>query len=138
MQNRRKKYEFIETAVDEEKAREVLHNQIQKDQTTEDFQTTLTKERHKANSNERLSLSKVDDEVKSDALAETVEDEPGITYDFDYHDTINAETYEKYFEKVCQLLKPGSVIIIDNASYHSRIQTIFLFRNGRKHSIRTG
>ena len=102
----------------------MLHNQIQKDQTTEDFQTILTKKRPKANRNERLSLpkkTKVDDEVQSDARAETVEDEPGITYDFDYHDTINAETYEKkYFEKVGQPLKPRSVIIIDNDSYHSR------------------
>ena len=40
--------------------------------------------------------------------------------EFDYHDTINSENYEKYFEKVCQLLKPNSVIVIDNSSYHSR------------------
>ena len=40
--------------------------------------------------------------------------------EFDYHNTINSENYEKYFEKVCQLLKPNSVIVIDNASYHSR------------------
>ena len=40
--------------------------------------------------------------------------------EFDYHDTINRENYEKYFEKVCQLLKPNSVIVIDNVSYHSR------------------
>ena len=38
----------------------------------------------------------------------------------DYHDAMNAECYEKYFENVCKLLKPRSVIIIDNASYHSR------------------
>ena len=38
----------------------------------------------------------------------------------DYHDTINNENYEKYFEKVCQLLKPNSVIVIHNASYLSR------------------
>ena len=33
---------------------------------------------------------------------------------------MNAENYEKYFEKVCSLLKPNSLIVIDNASYHSR------------------
>ena len=38
----------------------------------------------------------------------------------DYHDAMNAECYEKYFENVCKLFKPRSVIIIDNASYHSR------------------
>ena len=48
------------------------------------------------------------------------EEEAGILEDFDYHDNINAESYEKYFENVCKLLKPTSVIIIDNASYHSR------------------
>ena len=40
--------------------------------------------------------------------------------DFDYHNTMNAENYEKYFEKICTLLKPNSEIITDNASYHSR------------------
>ena len=40
--------------------------------------------------------------------------------DFDYHESMNAENYEKYFEKVCSLLKPNSLIVIDNASYHSR------------------
>ena len=48
------------------------------------------------------------------------EEEAGILEDFDYHHNINAESYEKYFENVCKLLKPNSVIIIDNASYHSR------------------
>ena len=100
----KKKYKFIETAADEEKAREVL----QKEHTNEDFQTTLTKKRRKANSNEHLSLPKktrVDDEAKSDVRGETVEDEPGITYDFEYHDTINAETYEKsQGTKFCQKL----------------------------------
>ena len=33
---------------------------------------------------------------------------------------MTAENYEKYFEKICKLLKPNSLIIIDNASYHSR------------------
>ena len=43
-----------------------------------------------------------------------------IMEDFDYHESMNAENYEKYFEKVCSLLKPNSLIVIDNASYHSR------------------
>ena len=40
--------------------------------------------------------------------------------DLDYHESMNAENYERYFEKVCSLLKPNSLIVIDNASYHSR------------------
>ena len=46
--------------------------------------------------------------------------EVGLLMESDYHDAMNAECYEKYFENVCKLLKPRSVIIIDNASYHSR------------------
>ena len=38
----------------------------------------------------------------------------------DYYDAMNAECYEKHFENVCKLLEPRRVIIIDNASYHSR------------------
>ena len=41
----------------------------------------------------------------------------GIIEEFDYHDSMDAENYEKYFEKICKLLKPNSLIIIDNASY---------------------
>ena len=40
--------------------------------------------------------------------------------DFDYHESMNAENYDKYFEKICSLSKPNSLIVIDNASYHSR------------------
>ena len=48
-------------------------------------------------------------------------EDAGIIEEFDYHNSMNAENYEKYFEKICKLLKPNSLIIIDNASYHSRI-----------------
>ena len=41
--------------------------------------------------------------------------------EFDYHDSMDTGNYEKYFEKICKLLKPNSLIIIDNASYHCRI-----------------
>ena len=68
--------------------------------------------------------SKKDDEVE--VGDEKHEEEAGILKDFDYHDNINAESYEKYFENVCKLLKPNSVIIIDNASYHSRNANDFL------------
>ena len=47
-------------------------------------------------------------------------EDAGIIEEFDYHDSMNAENYEKYFEKICKLLKPSSLIVIDNASYHSR------------------
>ena len=55
-----------------------------------------------------------------------------IMHDFDYHDTINAESYEKYFEIIYRLLKPNSVIIIDTTSYHSRNAEDFLVSEWRK------
>ena len=52
--------------------------------------------------------------------------------DFDYHESINAENYDKYFEKVCSLLKPNSLIAIDNASYHSRNSEDYSISKWRK------
>ena len=46
--------------------------------------------------------------------------EVGVLMESDYYDAMNAECYEKHFENVCKLLEPRRVIIIDNASYHSR------------------
>ena len=45
---------------------------------------------------------------------------------------MNAENYEKYFEKVCSLLKPNSLIGIDNTSYHSRNSEDCLISKWRK------
>ena len=77
--------------------------------------------------------TKVDNVLKSNGEDEnTKREEEGITHDFDYHDTMNAESYEKYFENICKLLKPNSVIIIDNASYHSRNAEGFPMSKWRK------
>lgn len=38
----------------------------------------------------------------------------------DYHEEMNAEVFEKWFEGIIQLVEPGSVIVMDNAPYHSR------------------
>ena len=43
-----------------------------------------------------------------------------------------AESYEKYFENFCKLLKPNNVIIIENASYHSRNAEDFPVSKWRK------
>ena len=67
----------------------------------------------------------------------TEEKEARIMTDFDYHDTINAERYEKYFETVCKLLKPNSVIIIDNASYHLRYVDNFPVSKWRKGQLQS-
>ena len=44
-----------------------------------------------------------------------------LMFEEDYHDSMNAEAYESWFEKrLCPNLEPNSVTEIDNASYHSR------------------
>ena len=44
-----------------------------------------------------------------------------LMFEEDYHDSMNAEAYESWFEKgLCRNLEPNFVIVIDNASYHSR------------------
>ena len=44
-----------------------------------------------------------------------------LMFEEDYHDSMNAEAYESWFERrLCPNLEPNSVIVIDNASYHSR------------------
>ena len=58
--------------------------------------------------------------------------EVGLLMESDYHDATNAECYEKYFENVCKLLKERSVIIIDNASYHSRNDENYQISTWRK------
>ena len=79
------------------------------------------------------TTAKVDNVLKNNGEDESTErEEQGIMHDFDYHDTINAEIYEKYFENICKLLKPNSVIIIDNASYHSRNAEDFPVSKWRK------
>ncbi|CAH1971032.1 unnamed protein product [Acanthoscelides obtectus] len=38
----------------------------------------------------------------------------------DYHDEMNASCFESWFQGVLQRVEPNSVIVMDNASYHSR------------------
>ena len=82
---------------------------------------TLLQPQLRINGKKKVAISFLSTKVKRwGGGDEKHEEEAGILEDFDYHDNINAESYEKYFENVCKLLKPNSVIIIDNASYHSR------------------
>ena len=44
-----------------------------------------------------------------------------IPYEEDYHDSMDGESYKCYFEKsICQNIPKHSVIVIDNAPYHSK------------------
>lgn len=38
----------------------------------------------------------------------------------DYHEEMTAEVFENWFESVLDLVVPNSVIVMDNAPYHSR------------------
>ena len=50
----------------------------------------------------------------------------GILFEEDYHVSMDGESYKCYFEKsICQNIPKHSVIVIDNALYHSK-NTIFL------------
>ena len=78
-------------------------------------------QKNKASTSGTTKKTNVDNRLKNNGEDENTErEEEGIMHDFDYYDTINAESYVKYFENICKLLKPNSVIIIDNASYHSK------------------
>ena len=113
-------FQFTEIAVAEENVREIQNNQTQEEQMTETAPSTSSKEAKNKNSDHHFTKrTKAANMMKSpteDGSRE--EEEASIMTDFNYHDTINAERYEKYFETVCKLLKPNSVIIIENASYH--------------------
>ena len=115
--------QFVETAVAQEKANEMSKSEDHRGVVnTHQMQSTSKSGKRKSlGANESLSKPKRFKEVvKSVDEEESTDEESAIMSEFDYHDTINSENYEKYFEKVCQLLKPNSVIVIDNASYHSR------------------
>ena len=45
----------------------------------------------------------------------------GIPFEEDYHDSMDGESYKYYFKKpICQNIPKHSVIVIDNAPYHSK------------------
>ena len=126
---------FEETAVTIEKAKETVHAVEEQDSGPKNVPSTSTTRstKRKFKANEPLAKSK---KVKKatdkknllnsqnndvDGNEQSPENEDaGIIEEFDYLDSMDAENYDKYFEKICKLLKPNSLIIIDNASYHSR------------------
>ena len=45
----------------------------------------------------------------------------GFLWQEDYHDSMNGDSYEQYFaNSLCTNVPQGSLIVIDNAPYHSR------------------
>lgn len=54
----------------------------------------------------------------------------------DYHEDMNADVYEKWFKDILIRLEPNSVIVLDNASYHSRKQNKAPSTSTRKDEIK--
>ena len=51
----------------------------------------------------------------------------GILWQEDYHDSMNGDSYEQYFvNSLCTNVPQGSLIVIDNAPYHSRNDETYL------------
>lgn len=36
-----------------------------------------------------------------------------------YHEDMNSEVFETWFSTILDLIKPGSIVVMDNAPYHS-------------------
>lgn len=53
----------------------------------------------------------------------------------DYHEEMNAQSFEKWFSEVLPRLEDNSVIVLDNAPYHSRKQEIIPNSNWTKPKI---
>ena len=137
---------FEESAVNAEKARESENTVLEKNTDQPEnlvSSCTLASTSSKKRKSKDESLSSASkraktetdsiDLVKSCQSGGTGENEiQGIMEDFNYYESMNAENYGKYFEKVCSLLKPNSLIVIDNASYHSRNSEDYPISNWRK------
>ena len=63
----------------------------------------------------------------------------GIPFEEDYHDSMDGESYKCYFEKsICQNIPKHSVIVIDNAPYHSKIRKITPLASGESNNLLIG
>ena len=64
----------------------------------------------------------------------------GILWQEDYHDSMNGDSYEQCFaNSLCTNVPQGSLIVIDNAPYHSRKTTrLTQYQNGRNNNILIG
>ena len=88
-------------------------------------QKIWTQKNGKQKSVEKDHSSNSDDETK----------EEGLLFEEDYHDSMNAKNLEKYFASLCEKLPKNSVIVIDNASYHSRNSDSYPKSNWRKQQL---
>ena len=85
----------------------------------------LSSENGKQKSVEKDHSSNSEDEAK----------EEGLLFEEDYHDSMNTKNFEKYFASLFEKLPKNSVIVIDNASYHSRNLDSYPKSNWRKQQL---
>ena len=63
----------------------------------------------------------------------------GIPFEEDYYDSMDGESYKCYFEKsICQNISKHSVIVIDNAPYHSKNTEITPLASGESNNLLIG
>ena len=83
-----------------------------------------SKSKEHSGEQKRRKLDSESTEKKEDAVdggENDCEIAEGIPYEEDYHDSMDGESYKCYFEKsTCQNIPKHSVIVIDNAPYHSK------------------
>ena len=114
-QNEKQEISFEETAVTIEKAKETVHAVEEQDSGPKNVPSTSTTRstKRKSKANEPLAESK---KVKKATYTKTPlnsqnndvdgneqspeNEDAGIIEEFDYHDSMDAENYEKYFEKI--------------------------------------
>ena len=92
-----------------------------KERKTED----LSSKNGKQKSVEKYHSSNSEDETKED----------GLLFEEDYNDSMNAKIFEKYFAPFVRSFPKNFVIVIDNASYHSRNSDSYPRSNWRKHQL---
>ena len=85
----------------------------------------LSSKNGKQKSVEKDDSSNSEDETK----------EEGLLFEEDYHDLMNVKNFEKYFASLFQKLLKNSVLVIDNASYHSRNSDSYPKSNWRKEQL---
>ena len=128
---------FEETAVTTEKAKEVGNTAAaeQVSRFNNEPSASTTHSLMRKCKDKPLSTPENVKEVKQDEILKKLSVDnvtDAIIEEFDYHHSMNAGNYEKYFEKICTLLKPNSLIVNDNASYHSRNSEAFPVSEWRK------
>ena len=73
--------------------------------------------------------------IDHDSNSEDETKEEGLLFEEDYQGSMNAKNYGKYFALLFEKLPKTSVIVTDNASYHSRNSDSYPKSNWRKQQL---